>query len=364
LADLSIDLFGRRLATPLILSSGPLSYSAEAIQLALTAGAAGAVTKTISRQPAINPTPHMARASTPGSLLNTEKWADLTAEQWIERELPALRSRRGFVIASVGHAEADVQAYAAALARAGVDALEVVSYQSRDMAALVRAAKAAVNVPVLAKVSANWPDLPEVVGACVQAGADGITAIDSIGPVLQIDIETARPSLGGPYGQAWLSGAAIKPIAIRVVADIARRYDIPILGVGGVTRAEDIVEMMMAGATAVQVHTAPLLKGLEFFARAADALGHWLDAHGYSHVARLRGLALPYLLDGEDTRPLGFHFDPGACNACRLCVKVCAYRARTLAAGKQMNLDRARCRSCGLCASVCPTGALHICAKG
>ena len=145
MADISVELFGRKLANPLILSSGPLTYGAEGIRLALEAGAAGAVTKTITLSPAVNPTPHIARAHAPGSLLNTEKWADLSAEQWIERELPALRERQGVVIASIGHVEPNVRALAAPLVRAGADMLEVVSYRSQDMAAMVRTAKELVD---------------------------------------------------------------------------------------------------------------------------------------------------------------------------------------------------------------------------
>lgn len=360
MADLHVHIAGITFRNPLIISSGPLTFSAEAIRRVWDAGASGAVTKTITLDPAVNPTPHIARADAVGSLLNSEKWSDLPAERWIREEIPALRKAGGgIVIASVGHTAADVEALAAPLAEAGAHMLEVVSYRSEDMAPAVRAAKASTGLPVFAKVSANWPDLMAVVEACLRAGADGITAIDSIGPALAIDIEHRRPRLEGPWGFGWLSGAAIKPIAVRVVAEIALRWDVPILGVGGVAKAEDVVEMMMAGATAVQAHTAPLLAGAGWVGKTLKRLNEWLDSHGIASLDEIRATALPSLRASEDSRPLEFAHNPEVCTECRRCVVVCAYDALSLD-GKRMTRDRALCRSCGLCASVCPTGALSI----
>jgi len=363
MADLRVSVAGVAFRNPLILSSGPLTYNAQAILRAWEAGASGAVTKTITLHPAINPTPHIARADAPGSLLNTEKWSDLPAEQWIKEEIPALRKAGGgVIIASVGHSVTDVEALAAPLAEAGAHMLEVVSYRSEDMPDAVLAAKSRGGLPVFAKVSANWPNLMETVVASLRAGADGITAIDSIGPALAIDIETRRPQLEGPWGFAWLSGSAIKPIALRVVAEIALRWDVPILGVGGISKAEDIVEMMMVGASAAQAHTAPLLGGLTWFGKALKRLDSWLEDHGIASVREIHRAALSSLRDAEDSRPLEFAFDSETCTECQRCVIVCAYRARTMD-GKRMLLDRTLCRSCGLCTSACPTGALAISGK-
>jgi len=354
MSDLSVELCGIRLRNPLILASGPLSWSAAGIQAAFVAGAAAVVAKTIRSQAAVNPVPHIA-ALEQGSLLNTEGWSDLPLERWIERELPALAGRDGVLIISLGHTPAEVEALAAPLVEAGADMLELVSYRAEDAAPMVAAARRAVSVPVLVKVSANWPDLMEVVDGCLRAGADGITAIDSIGPALRVDVETGQPLLGS---FAWLSGAAIRPIALRVVAEIRLRYDVPVVGTGGVGRAEDVVEMVMAGATAVGVHTAPLLQGLGWFSRTLTRLERWLDERGHVHLGDLRGLALPHLREPVPPVPLTFAFDADTCTRCDRCVTVCAYNARKLSPEGQMSLDEAACRSCGLCVSVCPTGAL------
>jgi len=355
MVDLSVDLCGVHLRNPLVLASGPLSWNAAAIRSAFDAGAAAVVTKTIRPQATVNPIPHIARAGR-RSLLNTEGWSDLPAEQWIEQELPSLVGRdEGIVIASTGHTPAEVDRLAGPLAETGVDLLELVSYEARDAAPMVAAAKRVAHIPVLIKVSANWPNLGDVVAACLQAGADGVTAIDSIGPALEIDVETGRPLLDS---FAWLSGQAIRPIALRVVAEICLHYDVPVVGTGGVGQAEYVVEMVMVGATAIGVHTAPLLQGLGWFDRALHRLEQWLEQRGIQHFSELRGSALPYLQEEPSHDALSFIFDADACTQCGLCITVCAYGARTLAPKGDMRLDRSRCRSCGLCVSVCPTRAL------
>jgi dihydroorotate dehydrogenase (fumarate) len=343
------------LENPLVLASGPLSWNAEGIRAAFEAGAAAVVTKTIRPEPTVNPVPHIADAGR-GNMLNTEGWSDLPARQWIERELPNLAERSGVLIASTGHSPSEVAQLAGPLAQAGADILELVSYRAVDAAPMVAMAKQATSLPVLIKVSANWPNLLKVIDACLVAGADGVTAIDSIGPALRLNVETGRPLLGS---FAWLSGQAIRPIALRAVADTCLHHQVPVVGTGGVGQAEDVVEMVMAGATAVGVHTAPLLKGLSWFDKTLSRLEAWLDKRDHGRLADLRGLALKHLRQPVPSIPLGFLFDRDQCSLCERCVVVCAYDARHLTPEGDMLLDPALCRSCGLCVSVCRTGALQ-----
>jgi dihydroorotate dehydrogenase/NAD-dependent dihydropyrimidine dehydrogenase PreA subunit len=357
MADLSIDLCGLSLANPFVLASGPLAWNAGAIQAAFAAGVAAAVTKTIRPQATVNPVPHIADAGR-GSLLNTEGWSDFSAEEWLQRELPALRERGGGVlIASLGHTPEEVAQLAGPVAETSPDMLELVSYRAGDAAPMVAVAKEAVSLPVLIKVTANWPNLLDVVEACLQAGADGITAIDSIGPTLRINVETGEPLLGS---FAWLSGRAILPISLRVVAQICQRHGVPVVGTGGVGQAEDAVEMVMAGATAVGVHSLPLLQGLGWFGKTLSRLDHWLETHGHGRLADLRGVALPHLEKPVPNLPLAFAFDKDTCTRCGRCVTVCAYGARELTSNGEMLLDEELCRSCGLCVAVCAPGALQV----
>jgi dihydropyrimidine dehydrogenase (NAD+) subunit PreA len=369
MADLGTSLFGARMPSPFILASGPLSYDATGLWEAYRAGAGGIVTKTLRLEPATNPTPHMVlprSSNLRGTLFNAEKWTDLPWQQWVAAELPRMAGHPGLLIASIGHTPVE-GLIAGPIAETGVvDAIECVAYTKDTMVDLVRAVRARTDLPVLAKLTFNWGDeLYAVAEAVLAAGASGFTAIDSIGPTLQIDVDTRQPTVGGSGNRAWMSGAAIRPVAQAVVAELATRYPaVPIVGTGGIIQAEDAVEMTMCGASALGVCTAPLLRGLEWFARTHEKVSAWLDDHGYASLDEARGVALPHLHPVDDTSRLAFDFEPLKCTKCNLCVVLCPYEAREMtgttpkSAELRQILYEERCRDCGLCVEVCKPGAL------
>jgi dihydroorotate dehydrogenase (fumarate) len=291
------------------------------------------------------------------SLINSEKWSDLSGEDWVGREIPMAKDSGVVVIASIGHTAPEVERWVGRVDEAGADIIELVSYNAADLAPMVRMAKSQSRKPVLAKISPNWADPVACAEVASAAGADGITAMDSVGPVLRIDIRSGKPLVGGENGSGWLSGAAIKPIALRYVAEIAARCHKPIVGTGGVFNSEDAVEMLMAGATVVGICSALILKGIGYIEELSGKLAELMAELGYDSVASMSSLSLPYFGLAENHRKGHFEFDEKRCTACGLCSRVCAYGARALE-GRQMRLDEERCRLCGLCASVCPTGAL------
>jgi dihydroorotate dehydrogenase (fumarate) len=368
MAKLTTDLCGLELRNPLVLASGPLSFDGEALLRAHRAGAGAVVTKTILREPARNPVPHMVKLRS--GLLNAEKWSDLPAQTWVEREIPVAKEGGAVVIASLGMAAADAGEFAPALVSAGADALEVCSYEAQALAPMVSVVvPRAEHVPVFAKVSANWPDVTEIAAECLRRGASGITAIDSVGPALRIDIQRRIPLLGAGYG--WLSGEAILPISLRVVARISLATRATIVGTGGVRQADDCIEMLMAGARAIGVCTLPILAGVGAFAELASALSARLDTLGYASAEEAMGAALPSIEEFERTPmlvparaggewKLSFAWAAGTCTGCGFCVRVCPYQARTA----PDRFVKAACRYCGLCASVCPTGALSLLVEG
>ena len=359
--DLKTDLFGIILKSPLILGSGPLSYNAEGMISGYKAGAGAVVTKTIRDQSAINPYPHMA-ISGRDTMINAEKWSDISAEMWVEQEIPKAKEAGVVVIASIGHTPGEVSNWAAAVDRAGADMIELVSYRQEMMVPMVRKAKELTSKPVIAKLSPNWQDPVTTALAAFDHGADGVTAMDSVGPVLRIDIRSARPLMGSEMGYGWLTGSAIKPIILKYVAEIAGRTDKPVIGIGGVVTAEDVVEMMMAGAAVVGLCTAVILKGVAYLTRLNREIKKLLIELKYESPAAVCGVALPLLYKKEVRDRFVFRFNEKACTACMACVKVCPYQARSLAVeggDKRMYLDEELCRYCGLCASVCPTEALY-----
>jgi dihydroorotate dehydrogenase (fumarate) len=224
---------------------------------------------------------------------------------------------------------------------------------------MAEAAKNLTYKPVLAKISPNWTDATATARELLELGVDGITAIDSLGPVLSIDIDTARPQVAGKRGFGWLSGAGIKPIALRYVAEIAASSEKPIIGLGGVMKADDAIEMLMAGAHAVGICTAPILRGVDYIGTLNRGITEKLEKLGYGSIAEVSRAALPNLYEEEVFRRFDFFYNKDLCIACNRCVEVCPYQARSLdLETKEMHLDPYRCRYCGLCTSVCPTGAL------
>jgi dihydroorotate dehydrogenase (NAD+) catalytic subunit len=139
---------------------------------------------------------------------------------------------------------------------------------------VVSAVKDVVNIPVVAKLTPNVADIKEIAKTVVEAGADGITAINTLGPGMVIDINTKKPVLGNKVG--GMSGKAIKPIAIKNVYDIYSVVDVPIIGVGGITTGYDAIEFMMAGASAVQVGTGVYYRGYDIFNKICDEMEAFL----------------------------------------------------------------------------------------
>ncbi len=355
---LAVQLFGIELKSPLVLGSGPLSYDGHGMIRAHLAGAGAVTTKTIRDIPADNPFPHIAVTGR-DSLINAEKWSDISGDAWINEEIPRAKAAGVVVIGSVGHTVGEVEHWVAKVDSAGADMIELVSYADSDMVPMVRLAKRLTDKPVLAKLSPNWADPIATARSVLAAGVDGITAMDSIGPVLRIDIETGRPLVGGADGSGWLTGSAIKPIILRYVAEIASLSNKPIIGIGGVITAEDALEMLMAGATAVGICTGPILKGIDHIARQNENLRNLMGRLSYATVASVSRVSLPFLIKTEEHAKFNFVFDPDICTSCMMCVRSCPYEARSLK-DKHMNLN-GNCRYCGLCASICPTGALTIC---
>jgi dihydroorotate dehydrogenase (NAD+) catalytic subunit len=157
-------------------------------------------------------------------------------------------------------------------------------------AQVTRRVKRYTDVPVLVKLSPNVTNIAKIAEAVVEAGADGITAINSVGPGLILDVETRRPVLA--HGTGGLSGPGIRPIAVRCVHDICRAVDVPVVATGGVSSGRDIVEMLLVGATAVSIGSAIKHRGIGVFEAACRELKAYMREHGHDSLASLRGTAV------------------------------------------------------------------------
>lgn len=361
MADLKTTLCGVPLDSPFVLGSGPAGWDAVSLAACAKAGAGAVVTKSIAIDGFVNDSRHMIYNG-PNSLLNNEGGSDMPMKRWVEYEIPKAKDMGvKTLIASVygyGTLE-EALTVAAACEKAGADMLEVVSGYSEagELVEFISAVKREVKLPVIAKVNGNWKNTGEIAYACTQAGADAITAIDSIGPIYRVDISTGRPLMGGSsFG--YLTGAPILPIALRFVHDIAERSDKDIIGLGGVTSAETAMEMLMAGATSCGVCSAAILRGQNVFTELKEKLSALMDKYGYPDIASVSGKALRSEKLPNRT-PADFRFDEAACTHCNRCVTVCAYRARSFANGMAV-VNGETCRVCGLCVGACAPKAISL----
>ena len=357
MAKLDVTICGLHFTNPILPAAGPPGRDGAALVACAGGGAGGLVAKTISALPAEPPTPNMAEI--PHGFVNTELWSELPPEQWLDREYEIARGTGLPLIVSLGYTREEITRLAP-LVRPFADAVELSTHYIGDdpapMVDAIRAAKAALDVPVFVKLSPHAGDMATGARLAADAGVDGIVAINSFGPVLALDIETAMPRLGGQNGYGWLSGPALKPLAVRCVRDIARAVDLPVFGVGGVARGTDAVEMLMAGAAAVQVCTAAILRGPSIFARIARELDAWLEKHGHASVDEIRGSALTRGWPEGRLEPPVITED--ACNACGVCETACVYGAIHVVDGRAA-LDGERCTRCGLCVTRCRLDAIH-----
>jgi dihydroorotate dehydrogenase subfamily 1 len=353
--DLGVEICGVRFPNPVLTAAGPPVRDGAAILACAAGGAGGLVTKTISRTAARPTAPNMAEVS--HGFVNAELWSELPPERWIEHEFAMAREAGLPVIVSMGYTADDI-ADLAPRVRPFADAVELSTHyigeDAGPMVAAIRAARAALDVPVWVKLSPLGREMRRAAEQAAAAGADAIVAINSFGPVLAIDIEAATPRLGGDDGYGWLSGPALKPLAVRCVHDVASVVDIPVIGCGGVSRGTDAIELLMAGASAVQVCTAAILRGPSVFGKIAGEMASWLAGHGHARPSDVVGLALRR----DATRASGVPLlDVELCNGCGLCELSCAEHAIRVIDGKAV-IDEELCSRCGLCLSRCRPGAL------
>ena len=361
MVDLSVEICGLKLRNPILPAAGPTVRDGNSLVKAAEGGAGGLVAKTVSVTPAQVPRPCIVKVR--DSLLSADLWTDLPLEQWLRYEYPKVKKTGLPLIASVGYKAEEIREIAPKVKSAGADALELSTHFSGNSSPLdetIRAAKEVVDIPIFVKLSPNVPDITHLARIAEGAGADGIVAINTLGPCLVIDIENTMPMLGSPWGYGWLSGPAIKPLALRCVADICRAVKIPVIGAGGVSSGHDAIEFIMAGASAVQISAAAVIRGPKVYGLIADEMAKFMRIKGYNSIADFKGIALRHLPE----HPIRTTAKPpevliSRCNSCGLCERYCPYGAIRVV-GKVARGDPVKCYGCGLCVSVCPTRAIRF----
>ena len=307
MATLDTILCGVRLPNPLILASGILGTEAELLARLARAGAGAVTAKSCSLDPRTGH-PNPTVLAWDHGLINAVGLANPGVEAEVEELQRAKTLLKPLGVALIASVFADTvenfARVAGRVAEAGPGLIEVNiscpnvhdefgtpfaadAAAAADVTAAVKEAVAG-RAPVLIKLSPNVADITGVARAVEAAGADGITAINTLSGMV-IDVHARRPVLANRTG--GLSGPAIRPLAVRCVYEVYEAVRIPIVGTGGVRSGHDVVEMIMAGATAVGVGSAVCGEGPEVFGRIRDEMAALMRELGHEHVGEMRGAA-------------------------------------------------------------------------
>jgi dihydroorotate dehydrogenase (NAD+) catalytic subunit len=302
--DLTCDLLGLRLRNPIVLASGILGTSPRVLERAARAGAGAVTAKSCGPAPRAghrNPVAVDWGHGVINAVGLTNPGAEVEVELLVEARA-RLHPLGVPLIASIfGGTPEEFATVARTIAPAAPDLIEVnISCPnvaddfgtpfaaSSDAAASVTAAVKAVvgGIPISIKLAPNVASIGRIAQAVVEAGADAITAINTM-PGMVIDADAGSPVLSNRTG--GISGPALKPIALRCVAEIAQAVSVPIIGTGGVTTGRDAAEMLMAGATVVGVGSAVWYRGVEALDEIAIELASFLRERGSGSIAAIRG---------------------------------------------------------------------------
>jgi dihydroorotate dehydrogenase (NAD+) catalytic subunit len=301
--DMRVTIAGIELRSPVIAASGTFGYGVEFEDVVSLDRIGGFVTKGLSREPmAGNPSPRIIE--TAAGMMNAIGLQNVGVRAFVAEKLPKLQSLSGTaVIANVfGFTMEDYLEVIHVLNDApGIAMYElnvscpntshggmVFGTDPPSLWELVARSKAAAQRPLMVKLSPNVTDIGLMARVVADGGADAVSLINTF-VALAIDVDTRRPRIANVTG--GLSGPAIKPIAVRMVHEVSKQVTIPVMGMGGIVRAEDAAEFMMAGATAVEVGTASYAdpRAVE---NIANGLKRWCAAHDVAEVRSLTGSAV------------------------------------------------------------------------
>ena len=298
MADLRVKICGVEFKNPVIAASGTFGFGREFDEVYDISCLGGVSTKGLTLEPRLgNPTPRIAEGH--GVILNAVGLQNPGVEAFIRDDLAFLKGKGVAVIANV--AGKTIDDYAAVCARLDglADMIELniscpnvrcggmaFGIRPENVEEVTRAAKGALQkTPLMVKLSPNVENIAVNALAAQNGGADCVSLINTLTGMV-VDIERRRPLIANNTG--GVSGAGIRPVAVRMTYEVCRAVSIPVIGMGGITRAEDALEFIIAGASAVQVGTANFTDTLAM-PKIIEGLNEWMDAHGVKNIEEIRG---------------------------------------------------------------------------
>ena len=389
MADLRVSLAGIESPNPFWLASGPPTNTGDQVMRAFDAGWGGAVWKTIGA-PIVNVSSRYSSVDLAGVRMMGLNNIELITDRPIEvnlRELALVKKRypRHAVIASL-MVESTREAWHDIVKRAedaGADGHELNfgcphGMSERGMGSavgqvpdytcqIVEWVKQVAQRPVIVKLTPNITDVRYPARAARRGGADAISLINTLNSITGVDLDTftPRPDVGGRSSHGGYCGPAVKPIALNMVAEVAKdpEVELPVSGIGGIASWKDAVEFLLLGATTVQVCTAVMHYGFRIVEDLIDGLDAYLDEKGFRSVRELTGRAKPNVTRWEEldlNYQIIAHIDYDKCIGCGLCYLACNDGAhQSIAAEPEHGRTRVtiledHCVGCNLCNLVCP----------
>ena len=303
MADLTVNIAGVEFKNPEVTASGTFGFGREYSEFYPLREIRGLSCKGITLKPRMgNPPPRIAE--TPSGILNAVGLQNPGVDHFIERDLPWLKEQETVVIANIaGNTPEEYAQMAEKLSESSVDMIEMniscpnvkhggvqFGTSCQSVGAITREVRAHCKKPLMVKLSPNVSDIAEIARAAESEGADALSLINTL-TGMRIDINTRRPIIRNNTG--GLSGPAVFPVAVRMVWQTAGAVKIPVVGMGGISTWRDAVEMMLAGASAIQVGTA-LFSDPYAPLKIKEGLNRYLDDQGIASVTELAGMVKPW----------------------------------------------------------------------
>lgn len=303
MADLSLNICGVKLNNPLIAASGTFGFGHEYSELYPLSTLGGISCKGITLAPRLgNPPPRIAECTS--GILNSVGLQNPGVDHFIEEDLPWLSQQDTAVIANIaGNTVDDYCQMAEKLSDSAVDMIEMniscpnvkhggVAFGTscESVGNITKAVRAHCKKPLIVKLSPNVADIAEIAKSAEAEGADAVSLINTL-TGMRIDIDTARPILKNNTG--GMSGAAVFPVAVRMVWQVKNAVKIPVIGMGGITTWQDAVEMLIAGADALQIGTV-LFNDPYAPIKICKGLNDYLDKKGMKSVTELTATIKPW----------------------------------------------------------------------
>ena len=385
---LKCDLCGIPLENPFLLSSSVVASTYDMCARAFEAGWAGICFKTICSLDIHEASPRFsAITGNDGSIIgfkNIEQLSDHSVAENMEifRRLKEKYPTK-FILASImGRDEAEWGELARQCEENGADAVELnfscpnmthkgtgsdIGQSPELVEQYTAAARRGASIPILAKLTPNTATMSEAGEAALRGGADGLSAINTIKSLINPNLEKAEDGFGAKVAVGGFSGTAVKPIALRFIAELAQN---PLLkgmhlsGIGGIETWRDALDFIVLGAGTVQVTTAIMQYGQRIVREMKEGLILYMKRNGFAGIEDMRGMMLPSVVNVTELPrdvviyPRFLHKTCVGCGRCYISCRDGGHQAIRLGDDRKPGLDASRCVGCHLCVMVCPTGSI------